>query len=42
VAADADQAALEAKRDELQQALDQINNRGEGWVKGLPGRDRKG
>ena len=34
VAADADQEMLEAKRDELQQALDEINRRGEEWSRG--------
>jgi hypothetical protein len=34
VPADADEAMLEAKRDELQQALDDLNRRGDAWRNG--------
>jgi hypothetical protein len=34
VPADADEAMLEAKRVELQQALDDLNQRGDVWRKG--------
>jgi hypothetical protein len=32
VPADADENTLTAKRDELQQALDELNRRGENWA----------
>ena len=34
VPADADESMLEAKRDELQQALDDLNRRGDAWRNG--------
>src|SRR5918993_622493 len=38
VPADADEAMLQAKRDELQQALDDLNRRGDAWRNGDPDR----